>query len=188
MAPRNLGIFICKADSAVLKTCCFMLRNVTCLNVQMGFWPIRTIVDRRPALHTMACSSTRNFMCRALIKIVLGAALVGASLNASAQKTEPSPPVNSTVARGILAAADCIPAGMACKSTTLLTPTRAPISGQTDSVSYRGSDRVNPVSVQSPAAVESTDTRFSWRSIAALMSTLALIGTIALRRSRSGKT
>ena len=188
MAPRNLGIFICKADSAVLKTCCFMLRNVTCLNVQMGFWPIRTIVDRRPALHTTACPSTRNFMCRALIKIVLGAALVGASLNASAQKTEPSPPVNSTVARGTSAAVGCIPAGTACKSTTLLTPTRAPISGQTDSVSYRGSDRVNPVSVQSPAAVESTDTRFSWRSIAALLSTLALIGTIALRRSRSGKT
>ena len=188
MAPRNLGIFICKADSAVLKTCCFMLRNVTCLNVQMGFWPIRTIVDRRPALHTMACSSTRNFMCRALIKIVLGAALVGASLNASAQKTEPSPPVNSTVARGTSGTVGCIPAGTACKLTTLLTPTRAPISGQTDSVSYRGSDRVNPVSVQSPAAVESTDTRFNWRSIAALMSTLALIGTIALRRSRSGKT
>lgn len=127
-------------------------------------------------------------MCRALITIVLGAAMVGASSNALAHKIERSLPVNLPAVRGALAVADCIPAGTACKSTTLLTPARAPISGQMDSVSYRDSDRVNSVPAQHPTVIESTGTNFSWRSITALLSTLVLIGMIALRRSRSGKT
>jgi len=165
-----------------------MLGIAVCLKVQMNFWPIRTIVDSRPALHTRGYSSTGNFMCRALITIVFGAAMVGASLNALGHKIEPSLPVNSTVLREAAVVADCIPAGPVCKSTTLLKPARAPISGQMDSVSYRNSDRFSSVPVQNPVTIQPTGTSFSWRSVAALLSTLALIGMIVLRRSGSGKT
>jgi len=127
-------------------------------------------------------------MGRALVIIVFGAAMVGAPWNALGHKIEPSLPTNSTVLRDASVLADCIPPGTTCKSTTLLKPAQAPISRQMDSVSYRNSDRFSSVPVQNQVAIQPTGTGFSWRSVAALLSTLALIGMIVLRRSGSRKT
>ena len=126
-------------------------------------------------------------MCRALITIVLGTAMLGASVRASAQDAEPNLPAKLLVAHQAPLTSECLAPDTACKSITLLRPVQNPLTNQIVPLTYRGADRMASVPVQQPAAVPLSGNNSNWRSITGVLSTLALIGTIALRRSRSGK-
>ena len=152
------------------------------------FWPIRTIVDWRHALHTEACLNNRIFMCRALVTIAFGAAMMAASFSAPAHKAEFSLPVQSTAKSDVLRGSECHAADNGFRSEAVLIPEKQLASGQVVSLTYRGTDRLSPVPVQSAAASSSVGSHANWRSTAALLSTLALIGTIALRRYKAGKS
>ena len=126
-------------------------------------------------------------MCRALITIVLGTAMLGALVCASAHNAELNLPAKLKVVHGAPPSSECLAPGTACKSTTLLRPVQSPPTNQIVPLTYRGADRMASVTVQQPAAVPLSGNNPNWRSVTGVLSTLALIGTIALRRSRSGK-
>ena len=126
-------------------------------------------------------------MCRALITIVLGTAMLGASVRASAHNAEANLPAKLTVVHRAPLTSECLAPGTACKSITLLRPVQNSLANQIVPLTYRGADRMASVPVQQPAAVPTSGNNSNWRSVTGVLSTLALIGTIALRRSRSGK-
>lgn len=127
-------------------------------------------------------------MCRALVTIAFGAAMMAASFSAPAHKTASSQPVESAAKSEALRGSECQSADIGFRSETVLVPEKNPAAGQVVSLSYRGTDRLSPVPVQTVAAASPVGSHPSWRSTTALLSTLALIGTIALRRYKAGKS
>lgn len=125
-------------------------------------------------------------MCRAPFSIVFMAALLGASFSVPAHK---------------LAAASMAPAAIvslngpsslehlgtdkASRSNAVLTPGQNPASSQIISSAYRDVDRI----ASNPALNPTATTRINsgWRYAAALLGTLGIIGTIAIRRRKPGK-
>jgi hypothetical protein len=76
----------------------------------------------------------------------------------------------------------------AVRSTTVLTPRQQPASSPIIPSAYRDGDRITPSPALDPAASQTT-TRVNseWRFTAALLGTVAIIGTIAVRRRKPGK-
>ena len=127
-------------------------------------------------------------MCRVLITIAIGATMMAASFSAPACKVASSLPVESTTESGALRGSQCLVSDTGFRSEIMLISEKNPPSGQVVSLTYRGTDRLSPVPVQTAAASSSADSHANWRSTTALLSTLALIGTIALRRYKAGKS
>jgi len=74
------------------------------------------------------------------------------------------------------------------RSNTLLTPRRNPASSPMIPSAYRGIDQITPSPAIDPAASQtSTWADSGWRFTAALLGTVAIIGTIAVRRRKPGK-
>ena len=126
-------------------------------------------------------------MCRALVTIVFGAAMFGASFPAPAHKIASRLPVRSIAGPEAVADSGRPAAVGACQSTSIVILSKNPVPVQIVPLTYRGTDRIVSVPVQHLAAGQSGDRNSSWRSITALLSTLALIGTIGLRRYKAGK-
>lgn len=127
-------------------------------------------------------------MCRALNKIVLAVAMLGASHFASAHQVASTVPVKSAPKAGASSGSECSVADMTGKSTTVLIPAKSSVPAQIVSLSYQGADRIASVPVRHPAASEPGGNNSGWRSTTALLSTLALLGTIAFRRFKAGSS
>ena len=140
-----------------------------------------------PGQDTKGYISNGIFMCRALITIVLGAVMLGASFSAPAHMVTSSLPVKPIAGLDAPPITECLVAGTTSRSTAAPISAQNPVSGQVIPLTYQGTDRVVSVPVQYPVASQSGGNNSSWRSITALLSTLALIGTIALRRYKAGK-
>lgn len=126
-------------------------------------------------------------MCRTLVTIVLGGAL-GASFSVSAHTVAPGLPIHPAAAVTAPRGSECQAADQAFKSATVLTPALNPVPGQIVPLAYRGTDRlVSAAAQRSAASPPEGGSNSAWRSTTAVLSTLALIGTIALRRYRAGK-
>ena len=116
------------------------------------------------------------------------AALLGASFSVPAHKS-----ADASMAPAAVASVNG-PSGIehlgtdkASRSNTVLTPRQNPASSQIIPSGYRDVDRIAPSPVLSSAAGQSTQVNSGWRYTAALLGTLGIIGTIAVRRRKPGK-
>lgn len=126
-------------------------------------------------------------MCRTLVTIVLGGAL-GASFSVPAHTVVSGLPIHPAAAVAAPRGSECQAADQTFKSATVLTPALNSAPAQIVPLTYRGPDRLVSTAAQHSAASPPEGTSNSaWRSTTAVLSTLALIGTIALRRYRAGK-
>lgn len=127
-------------------------------------------------------------MCRALVTIAFGAAMMAASFSAPAHKTASSQPTESTAKSEASSVSECQSADISFRPEIVLVPEKNSALGQVVSLSYRSTDRLSPAPIQPVATALPIGSHSSWRSTTALLSTLALIGTIALRRYKAGRS
>ncbi|MBG6078121.1 hypothetical protein IWX85_003975 [Polaromonas sp. CG_9.11] len=74
------------------------------------------------------------------------------------------------------------------RSTTVLTARKNSDPSPVISSAYRDIDRITPSPAHNPAASQATTwVNSEWRFTAALIGTIAIIGTIAVRRRKPGK-
>jgi hypothetical protein len=73
------------------------------------------------------------------------------------------------------------------KKNTVLTPSQKPASSEMIPSAYRDVDRIAPNPSLDSTASQPQEMNSGWRYTAALLGTLAIIGTIAVRRRQSGK-
>lgn len=125
-------------------------------------------------------------MCRAPFSTVFMAALLGASFSAPAHNSADSsmaPVAVASIHRS--SALDHLGTDKASRSNTVLTPRQDPASSQIISSDYLDVVRVAPSPAPNPTAT--TQIHSGWRYTAALLGTLGIIGTIAVRRRKPGK-
>ena len=151
------------------------------------FWPIRTIVGQGTAEDTRFCPSLGIFMCRALTTIVFGAAMLGASLAAQAHNIVSNLPVSQATGSSAPRSSECPSPSGAYGLTTASATSKSAAQVQLVPMTFRSADRTAPLSVQQTGAIPSDRIGASWRSPIAWLSTLALFGTIALRRYNARK-
>ena len=125
-------------------------------------------------------------MCRAPFSTVFMAALLGASFSVPAHKS-----ADASMAPAAVASVNG-PSGIehlgtdkASRSNTALTPRQNPASSQITLSADLDVDRIAPSPLLNPTAT--TRTHSGWRYTAALLGTLGIIGTIAIRRRKSGQ-
>lgn len=125
-------------------------------------------------------------MCRSLFTFVFTGALFVASASTPAHTTPAGLPLESVSANELKVQSS----PERISSNTALQPTSAqhPASTQTVALTYQGADHITPIPVAvNPAASHTEKDDSGWRYMTGLLSTLALIGTIALRRHIAGK-
>ena len=127
-------------------------------------------------------------MCRAPFSIVFLAALLGASSSAPAHKAAVACMAQAPVA-GLNGPSSLEHLGTdkATRTNTVLTPRQSLASSQIIQSAYQDVDRIAPSSALNPTASQTTQTNSGWRYTAALLGTLAIIGTIAVRRLKPRK-
>lgn len=127
-------------------------------------------------------------MCRAPFSIVFLAALLGVSSSAPAHKVAAAsmapPPLASLNGPSSL---EHLGTDKVARSNTVLTPRQNPASSQIIPSAYRDVDRMAPSPALDPIANQTAPLNSGWRYTAALLGTLAIIGTIAVRRRKPGK-
>lgn len=125
-------------------------------------------------------------MCRAPITTVLMAALLGAAQPAPAHKVTAAsalPPAKANLDRPVTP--DRTGTSRETRSNAVLTSEQNAAPSQTVASAYRDIDRMAPVRTSppaNPAPQEDSD----WRYTAAMLGTLAIIATIAVRRRKAG--
>ena len=125
-------------------------------------------------------------MCRAPFSIVFMAALLGVSSSVPAHKLETAsmaPAAVSSLNRP--SSLEHLGTDKAFHSNTVLTPTKNSASSQIIPSAYSDVDRIAPNAALNTAAT--TQINSGWRYTAALLGTLGIIGTIAVRRRKPGK-
>ena len=121
-------------------------------------------------------------MCRAPFSIVFMAALLGASSSVPAHKLEAASMAPAAVASlNRPSSLEHLGTDKASRSNTVLSPRQNSASSQIIPSAYQDVNRIAP----NPTA--STQINSGWRYTAALLGTLGIIGTIAVRRRKSGK-
>jgi len=125
-------------------------------------------------------------MCRATFSIVFMATLLGAPFSVPAHKVAAAsiapPPIARLNGQSSL---EHLGTDKVARSNTVLTPRKNPASSQIIPSAYRDVDRTAPSSALNPTAI--TPISSGWRYTAALLGTLGIIGTIAVRRRKPGK-
>lgn len=125
-------------------------------------------------------------MCRAPFSIVFMAALLGASSSVPAHKLAAASMAPAAVASlNAPSGLEHLGTDKASRSNTVLTPRQNPASSQIIPSAYRDVNRIAPSPVLNPTAT--TQINSGWRYTAALLGTLGIIGTIAVRRRKPGK-
>ena len=127
-------------------------------------------------------------MCRAPFSIVFMAALLGMSSSVPAHKTAAASMAPAAVAglNGPLVL-EHLGTDKAARSNAVLTPKENPASSQIIASAYRDVDRMASSTAPDSTASQTTPIHSGWRYTAALLGTLAIIGTIAVRRRKPGK-
>ncbi|WP_029524316.1 hypothetical protein [Polaromonas glacialis] len=116
------------------------------------------------------------------------AALLGASSSVPAHKVTAASMAPAAVASlNEASSLEHLGTDKATRSNTVLTPRQNPASSQIISSGYRDVDRIAPSPEFSSAAGQTTQVNSGWRYTAAVLGTLAIIGTIAVRRRKPGK-
>jgi len=127
-------------------------------------------------------------MCRAPFSIVFLAALLGASSSVPAHKVAAAcmaqAPVVSLNGPSSL---EHLGTDKAARTNTVLTPRQNLASSQIVQSAYRDVDRIAPSPALNPTTSQTTHTNSGWRYTSALLGTLAIIGTIAVRRRKPRK-
>ena len=130
-------------------------------------------------------------MCRAPFSIVFLAALLGASSSAPAHKAAVAcmaqAPVASLASLNGPSSLEHLGTDKATRTNTVLTPRQNLASSQIIQSAYQDVDRIAPSPALNPTASQTTQTNSGWRYTAALLGTLAIIGTIAVRRLKPRK-
>ena len=127
-------------------------------------------------------------MCRAPFSIVFMAALLGASSSVPAHKVAAASMAPAAVASlNEPSSLEHLGTDKATRSNTVLTPRQNPAASQIIPSGYRDVDRIAPSPALSSAAGQTTQVNSGWRYTAAVLGTLAIIGTIAVRRRKPGK-
>ena len=127
-------------------------------------------------------------MCRALFTIVFMAALFGMSSSAPAHNVPAASRVHPSAASASVASRhEHLGTDKVTRSNTVLLAEQNPASNQITASAYRDMDRIVPDTQRNPAASQPVQDDFGWRYTVALLSTLAIIGTIAARRRKAGK-
>ncbi|NDP64969.1 hypothetical protein [Polaromonas sp.] len=116
------------------------------------------------------------------------ATLLGASSSVPAHKVADASMAPSTVASfNRPSSLEHLRTDKAARSNTVLTPRQNPASSPIISSAYRDQDRTTPGPATDSAASQTTHVNSKWRFLAALLGTLGIIGTIAVRRRKPGK-
>ncbi len=127
-------------------------------------------------------------MCRASFSIVFLAVLFGVSSPVRAHKVAAASMAPSTVANlNGPSSLEHLGTNKVARSNTVLTPKQNSASSPIIPSAYRDVDRITPSPALNPAASQTTQVNSEWRFIAALLGTMAIIGTIAVRRRKPGK-
>ena len=127
-------------------------------------------------------------MCRAPFSIVFLAALLGASSSVPAHKVAAACMAQTPVASlNGPSSLEHLGTDKAARTNTVLTPRQNLASSQIIQSAYRDVDRIAPSPALNPTASQTTQTNSGWRYTAALLGTLAIIGTIAVRRRKPRK-
>jgi hypothetical protein len=122
------------------------------------------------------------------VSIVFMAALLGASSAVPAHKVAAAGTTSSPVASlNGPSNLEHLGSDKVGKKNTVLTPSQKPASSQMISSAYRDVDRIAPNPSLNSSASQAPEMNSGWRYTAALLGTLAIIGTIAVRRRQSGK-
>lgn len=123
-------------------------------------------------------------MCRALVTIVFTTAFFAGSAFTPAHTAPASLPAVSVTELKVQPSPERISSNAAFRPTTAQTPAAT----QVVALTYQGADHIAPIPVAvHPAASHAGKDDSGWRYTTGLLSTLALIGTIALRRHKAGK-
>ena len=127
-------------------------------------------------------------MCRAPFSIVFLAALLGASSSVPAHKVAAACMAQTPVASlNGPSSLEHLGTDKAARTNTVLTPRQNLASSQIVQSAYQDVDRIAPSPALNPTASQTTQTNSGWRYTAALLGTLAIIGTIAVRRRKPRK-
>jgi len=120
-------------------------------------------------------------MCRAPSTIVFLAALLSVPLSVLAHKDSSKQAPAAVSANGAPVEGGRFETGKPVLSNAVLLPTPT-VSSQKSTSAYRGADRIVAAQLPGPAPGPVGRSDVGWRYIAALLGTLAIIGTIAARR------
>lgn len=127
-------------------------------------------------------------MCRAPFSIVFLAALFGTSLCASAQKlSSDSMAPSSFVSLNASSTFERLSTDKIARPNTLLATRQNPASSPIIASAYKNADHMALSPVSDPDASQTAQDDPEWRFIIALLGTMAIIGTIAVRRRKFGK-
>lgn len=127
-------------------------------------------------------------MCSAPFLIIFMAALLSASSSVQAHKVAAASVAPAAVASlNGPSSLEHLGNDKATRSNTVLTPRQNPASSQIIASGYRDVDRIASSPALSSAPSQTTQINSGWRYTAAVLGTLAIIGTIAVRRRKPGK-